>query len=56
MPDSGDVMYYQPEDLYIGGRMKIHEHNFILIDADEYALRYMENHSGQVDTGINRAT
>ena len=48
VPDSGDVIYYQPEDLYIGGRMKIHKHCFILIDADEYALRYMENHSAQV--------
>lgn len=36
------------EDLYIGCKPQFNKHNFIFIDADEYALRYMEKHSKQV--------
>lgn len=40
-------VYYQAEDLYIGGTMELCKHKFKLIDADEYALRYMENNADQ---------
>lgn len=42
------TVHYQAEDLYIGSRVQIYKHNFVLIDADEYALRYMEKHKEQV--------
>ncbi|KAI6647114.1 hypothetical protein LOD99_8851 [Oopsacas minuta] len=36
-------VYYEPQDLYIGAGVSLNRHNFILIDADEYAISYMEN-------------
>ena len=46
--ESDPVVYYQAEDLYIGGRAQFYKHNFIIIDADEYALRYMEKNKEKV--------
>ena len=40
--------YYQPEDLFVGAHVEFNSHKFVLIDADEYALRYMETHPQQV--------
>lgn len=34
--------YYTTGDLYVGSRVAFHSHMFILMDADEYAFRYME--------------
>jgi hypothetical protein len=34
--------YYNVEDFYVGGRVEINHHTFILIDADEYVFNYME--------------
>eukprot|EP00794_Sanderia_malayensis_P011387 gene11387-12573_t len=39
-----DTSYYTAKDLYIGSRVAFSKHAFILIDADEYAIRYMESH------------
>ncbi|CAH8502074.1 unnamed protein product [Dicrocoelium dendriticum] len=36
--------YYQPADLYVGGVFETNGFKFELIDADEYALDYMEKH------------
>ena len=41
-------MYYLADDLYIGAKANFNDHRFIIIDADEYALRYMEKHNEQV--------
>ena len=40
--------YYQAGDLWVGGHVEFNSHRFVLIDADEYALRYMEAHPAQV--------
>lgn len=37
--------YYNAQDLYIGGSVQFCRHPFILIDADEYAINYMESHA-----------
>ncbi|XP_077987330.1 EF-hand domain-containing family member C2-like [Glandiceps talaboti] len=39
--------YYQASDLYVGSRVDFNCHMFILTDADEYALRYMEKQAGE---------
>ena len=48
--ESDPTIHYQAEDLYIGSRVEFNKHKFVFTDADEYALRYMEKHSGQVGT------
>lgn len=40
--------YHQSEDLFVGAHIEFNSHKFVLIDADEYALRYMEAHPQQV--------
>lgn len=35
------------QDLYIGANVEFHKYKFILIDADEYAVDYMEKHSAE---------
>lgn len=37
--------YYSAKDLYIGNNVVFCKHPFILIDADEYAVNYMEQHA-----------
>jgi hypothetical protein len=39
---SGPV-YYSTEDLYIGGKIEVCSHHFVLLDADEYVFNYMES-------------
>ena len=46
-PDESSI-YYVPEDFYVGGHVEFNSHKFILIDGDEYALKYMEKHADQV--------
>ena len=46
--ESDPTIHYQAEDLYIGSQVQFNRHKFLLIDADEYALRYMEKYSDQV--------
>jgi len=41
------VNYYTAQDLFIGNNVIFFKHSFILVDADEYAIRYMEAHSVQ---------
>lgn len=40
--------YYKPQHMYIGATLNLNGFIFVLIDADEYALRYMELHSNEV--------
>lgn len=44
--------YYLGPDLYVGAHVDFNSHQFILIDADEYAFRYMENNAGEVGTRV----
>ncbi|XP_798540.1 EF-hand domain-containing family member C2 [Strongylocentrotus purpuratus] len=37
--------YFTARDLYVGSRLNFHSFFFVLIDADEYAFRYMEKHA-----------
>lgn len=38
--------YYLSNDLFVGACVNFNSHIFVLIDADEYAFRYMEQNSG----------
>ena len=40
--------YYQAVDLYVGATLNLHGHKFVLMDADEYAFRHMEEHGDEV--------
>lgn len=42
--------YYLAGDLWVGGHVEFNSHHFVLIDCDEYALRYMEVNPSQVHT------
>jgi Ca2+-binding EF-hand superfamily protein len=39
----GSDMFYKPTDMHVGSVMEFRRHRFILIEADEYTLNYMEN-------------
>lgn len=38
---------YTPQHMYVGATLIINSYHFVLIDADEYALRYMELHPNE---------
>lgn len=38
--------YYLSNDLFVGACVNFNSHIFVLIDADEYAFRYMEQNPG----------
>ena len=40
--------YYGAHDLKVGALVEFNNHRFLLIDADEYAYNYMENHGNEV--------
>ena len=40
--------YYLAPDLYVGAMVDFNKHKFVLLDADEYAFRYMEEHPIEV--------
>ena len=40
--------YYMARDLFVGALVEFNCFRFVLIDADEYAYRYMESHGNQV--------
>lgn len=41
------VNYFVAPDLYIGANVEFHRYKFVLIDADEYAVMYMEKLSSE---------
>eukprot|EP01137_Pigoraptor_chileana_P027140 Opistho-2@685 len=45
--DRNNPAYYGPADLWIGGVIVVFNHSFHLTDADEYCLRYLEDHPDQ---------
>lgn len=38
-------VYYAPQDFVIGGIIEIFKHKFVLTNADEYVLKYAEEHA-----------
>lgn len=40
--------YYTAMDLYVGATVEFNKFKFVLIDADEYAFRFMEDNSDMV--------
>eukprot|EP00075_Anas_platyrhynchos_P015529 XP_027304782.1 EF-hand domain-containing family member C2 isoform X1 [Anas platyrhynchos] len=47
--------YFKAQDLFVGARVCFHGHNFLLVDADEYTINYMEKHANEfsvADTGF----
>lgn len=39
--------YFKPQDLFVGAKVVFNCHNFKLVDADEYAFNYMEQHADE---------
>jgi len=39
----GADTFYKPTDMFVGAVMEFRKHRFVLIEADEYTLNYMEN-------------
>ncbi len=40
-------IYYTPQDLAIGATIQVFKHQFVIMDADEYVLTYMEERADQ---------
>lgn len=40
--------YYQASDMFVGNTVELNRFRFVLIDADEYAFRYMDQHQNEV--------
>ena len=47
-PSTHRLDYYNAGDFYVGATLEFNRHRFVLIDADEYAFNYMEQHRDQV--------
>lgn len=39
--------FYSPGDFYIGAKIHVFKHRFIITDADEYVLKYLEANSDE---------
>jgi hypothetical protein len=39
--------YYGPKDFSIGAEIEVFRHRFVITGADQYVLKYMEEHSNQ---------
>ncbi|KAL9652806.1 hypothetical protein ABK040_010838 [Willaertia magna] len=44
-----DGNYYKPQDLYVGAKISINDHIFLLSETDEYTVKYMEDHPTQFE-------
>ncbi|KAI5941172.1 EF-hand domain-containing protein 1 [Manis javanica] len=40
-------VYYGPSDFFIGAVIEVFGHRFIILDADDYVLKYMESNTAQ---------
>ncbi|XP_060046027.1 EF-hand domain-containing protein 1 isoform X1 [Erinaceus europaeus] len=40
-------VYYSPSDFFIGAVIEVFGHRFIILDTDEYVLKYMESNAAQ---------
>ncbi|KAJ3214155.1 EF-hand domain-containing member C2 [Dinochytrium kinnereticum] len=43
----GTEEYYGPQDFYIGAELAFYQHPFVLTGADEYAIKFMDQHQSQ---------
>ncbi|NXE23151.1 EFHC2 protein, partial [Ardeotis kori] len=39
--------YFTAQNLFVGAKVCFHGHNFLLVDADEYTINYMEKHANE---------
>lgn len=42
--------YYRAHDIYVGAEVNFNDHTFVIVDCDEYAMTYMEEHAGEFPT------
>jgi hypothetical protein len=47
LSDPQGPSYYEISDLYIGAKLQVLSHHFVLIDADEYVFNYLESHGSK---------
>ncbi|KAH3878496.1 hypothetical protein DPMN_002392 [Dreissena polymorpha] len=40
-------IFYGPQDFYIGAVIEVFRHWFVITNADEYVLKFMEEHKDQ---------
>ncbi|XP_055986595.1 EF-hand domain-containing protein 1 [Sorex fumeus] len=40
-------IYYSPSDFFIGAVIEVFGHRFVILDTDEYVLKYMESNAAQ---------
>lgn len=40
--------YFTAKDFFVGASVTINDFPFTIVDADEYAFRYMEKHENEV--------
>ena len=40
-------VFYGPQDFHIGAVIEVFRHRFLITNADEYVLKYMEDHNEQ---------
>ncbi|XP_042309480.1 EF-hand domain-containing protein 1 isoform X1 [Sceloporus undulatus] len=45
-------VYYEPSDFTIGAMVEVFGHRFIIVDADEYVLNYMESNLGSFPAAV----
>ncbi|XP_029641015.1 EF-hand domain-containing protein 1-like [Octopus sinensis] len=50
--DPENPVYYGIHDFYIGAKIDLFEHRFIIINADLFVLKYMEAHKDQFPSSI----
>ena len=43
LTDPQGPSFYDIKDLYVGGKIEVLSHSFVLLDADEYVFNFMEN-------------
>ncbi|XP_070274534.1 EF-hand domain-containing protein 1 [Myotis yumanensis] len=43
----GNPIYYSPSDFFIGAVIDVFGHRFIILDTDDYVLKYMESNAAQ---------
>lgn len=46
-------VFYGPDDMHIGSVIEIFNHRFVITNADEYVLKYMDEHPGQFSGNYN---
>ena len=52
---SGRQEFYSHADFYVGVTLNFNNYHFVLVEADEYAYNYMEQHHQQVYYSRNKS-